>query len=65
MKTLLLQLTLTGLTEEDAGDYSCLLLTVAGGQVDKGNGSVTLQVLIAELKNVKQTNICGVCVRAC
>ena len=45
MSTLLLQLTLTDLTGEDAGEYSCLLLTVEGGQVDKGTGSVTLQVI--------------------
>ena len=46
MSTLLLQLTLTDLTGEDAGEYSCLLLTVEGGQVDKGTGSVTLQVIV-------------------
>ena len=45
MRTFFLQLTLTDLTGEDAGDYSCLLLTVESGEVDKGTGSVSLQVI--------------------
>ena len=44
MTTLLPQLTLTDLTGEDAGEYSCLLLVVDAGEVDKGTGSLTLQV---------------------
>ena len=35
---------MTDLAGEDSGEYSCLLLTVEGGEVDKETGLVTLQV---------------------
>ena len=37
-------MTLTDLTAEDAGDYSCLLLALASGEVDKETGLVNVQV---------------------
>ena len=37
-------MTLTDLTAEDAGDYSCLLLALASGEVDKETGMVNVQV---------------------